>query len=45
MAEAAPVFTELAVIESAVGFPCADFFRDKEKRRKYKQEIFIYAVK
>jgi hypothetical protein len=46
MAEAAPMFTKLAVIERVVGFLCADFFfQDKEEKcRKYEQQIFIYAV-
>jgi hypothetical protein len=43
MAEAAPVFTRLAIIESAVGFPCADIvFRDKKKKcRKYEQVLLF----
>jgi hypothetical protein len=42
MAEAAPMFTKLAVIGSAVGFPCADFFQDKEEKcRKYEQKILF----
>ena len=47
MAEAAPIFTKLAVIESAVGFPFAEFFfQDKDvKCRKYGQKKCIYAVK
>jgi hypothetical protein len=42
LAEAAPMLTKLAIIESAVGFPCTEYFRDKKENcRKYEQKILF----